>query len=959
MHLSCDIETFSSIDLKKQGLHRYIEAPDFEILLFAYSVDGGPVEIVDLTKEPLPDWIIRALCDPAVVKFAFNAQFEYTCLSKFYLTHYEKWYCTMNHALYCGLPNSLFQVCEALNLATDKRKLGVGGALIRTFCCPVKPTKSNGMKTRIVGADEPEKWELFKTYCKKDVEAEMEVYEKIKMFQIPKWEREFVGIDHYINRNGVLVDKGLLRGALACDESIVAELTAEAIALTGVINPNSRKQLLLWLSREMGEEVDSLTKDSVKSILGRGTLDSVAERVLHIRQELAKTSIAKYGAMARGICEDGRLRGIVQYYGANRTGRYAGRAVQMQNLPKNFLEPLGVARELVKAGNVEGVKLIFGNVPHTLSQLLRTAFIPPRGKLLAVADFAAIEARVIAWMAGEKWRQDVFAGDGKIYEASAAAMFGVGVETIVKGGLNYDLRAKGKVAELACGYQGSVGALKAMGADKMGLDDNQLQEIVDAWRSANPSIVELWYRLQDKVIDTIKTGRVNTFKGLTFRREIDYKARVDFLTIELPSLRKLFYAYPRLGVNKWGGESIAYMGMNQTSKKWELIETYGGKLVENCLRGNSLVLCFEGWKRLDMVTQNDSVWDGEEWVNHGGLVCKGIQEVIKIDGVGMTPDHEILTDRGWIRASQSEGFNRAKVKLPDSYTIRGVKRQKVAVGSTVRLRGFKSYGGERVQKRKDKILWVYAKRADRQSPTEARFCGPQSVCGLALYGRPLQTSYPPSVEELRGSRNKSMRFLGRSFYELLGGYGARIHRRLGVGQDRQQWSLRTKQLPMVYSHRAGSEQTGKPPSGECLWFSNCGRIKPNVGYWGNYTAVSSSTQLPKRKVAGHTRRYEQVYDIVDCGPRHRFTVLGDSGAFIVHNCTQAIARDCLCVALRRTYEAGFRIAFHVHDEVICEVEHGETDLKRICEIMGEPIPWAPGLILTASGFVGEYYKKEG
>lgn len=585
--LNIDIETYSSRDLKKSGLHVYVASPDFEILLFAYSVDSGPVECIDLTVNKLPEWLVRALCDPSVVKFAFNAVFEWACLSKFLVTPLNQWYCTMNHALHCGLPNALFTVCQALNMPEDKRKMGVGGALIRTFCCPVKPSRANGEKTRIRSTDEPEKWRLFIEYCKQDVVSEMTTFNKIKAFQVPEYERAIWLVDQAINLNGVLVDEDLLYGALHCDGVSSEALIKEAIEITGVANPNSRKQLLLWLSRELNEEVETLTKASVIGLLGRDTLDSVVERVLHIRQELAKTSVAKYSAIERVLDDDGRIRGIAQYYGANRTGRWAGRTVQMQNLPKNHMEGLGEARRLVKAKDAEGVRLIFGNIPDTLSQLIRTVFVAPEGKLLAVADFSAIEARIIAWVAGEKWRQEVFAGDGKIYEASAAKMFGVGVETIVKGGANYDLRAKGKVAELACGYQGSVGALVAMGADKMGLDDLQLKEIIDVWRGANPNIVSLWWAMQNAAIDTIKTCKPNVVGvggKITFRREIDHRGGADFLTMELPSGRKLFYAHPRLGTNKWGGESIAYMGMNQTSKKWGLLETYGGKLVENCIQ---------------------------------------------------------------------------------------------------------------------------------------------------------------------------------------------------------------------------------------------------------------------------------------------------------------------------------------------------------------------------------------
>jgi DNA polymerase len=582
MQLNIDIETFSSVDLKKSGLCRYAVSPNFSILLFAYSVDGGAVQIVDLAQgEQMPLWLIQALASKEVVKHAFNATFEWTCINRFWPTPLESWRCSMVHSLYCGFTTALGTAGEAIGLPQDKRKLGTGMALIRTFCCPVKPTASNGEKVRILPQLEPAKWELFKTYCKQDVEAEMALERKLVKFPVPPSEWYLWELDHRINSRGVAVDEVLINSAISMGADHTKRLFQEAVSLTGLENPNSRNQLIRWLSTECEETVDKLDKETVRKMLGESVPDSTINRVLTIRQEMAKTSIAKYDAMLKTV-HGGRIRGLVQFYGANRTGRYAGRLVQVHNLPRNHLQPLGFARELVKDGKSEAIKLVFGNIPDTLSQLIRTAFIAPEGKLLVVADYASIEVRVLAALAQEKWLMDVFAGHGKIYEATAAEMFKLDINTIVKGGANYEARQKAKVAVLACGYGGSVGALISMGALDMGIPESELPGIIERWRQANPNIVKFWYTIGDAAFDVVKNCRGSTVNGLTFRREM--ADGLDFMTIQLPSGRKLFYAFPHLCVNRWGNESVAYKGMNQTTKKWTVVETYSGKLVENIVQ---------------------------------------------------------------------------------------------------------------------------------------------------------------------------------------------------------------------------------------------------------------------------------------------------------------------------------------------------------------------------------------
>lgn len=583
-HLSIDIETFSSVDIRKSGLYKYVQAADFQILLFAYSFDGSPVQIVDLAQgEELPEIVIAALKNPNVVKHAYNAPFEWYCLNKFYQSPLNQWRCTMLHGLYCGYTAGLAATAVALGLPEDKRKMSIGNALIRTFCVPTKPSKANGQRMRTLPRHEPEKWQLFKDYCRQDVYVELEIERKLSAFPVPIEEQKLWEIDIQINSHGVSVDKELVDGALYCSQVSTDALMQEAIAISGLDNPKSVQQLSKWLTKETGEEITDLTKGNVKELIT--SIDSEkAKRMLEIRLELAKTSVKKYTSMDAAICSDGRVRGLLQFYGANRTGRWAGRLAQVQNLPRNYLETLEIARDLVKKKKINTLKLIYGNVPDTLSQLIRTAFIPSTGHSFVVADFSAIEARVIAWLAGEQWRLDVFASHGKIYEASASQMFGVPIELIKKGNPEYALRQKGKIAELALGYQGSTGALIQMGALSMGLHEEDLPDIVQRWRNANRRIVDLWYSLEKAALAVLRTGQPVGLKGVILAHEGDYHTGQDFLTVTLPSGRKLFYAQPFIQVNDKGREALHYRGVNQNTKKWETIPTYGGKLTENIVQ---------------------------------------------------------------------------------------------------------------------------------------------------------------------------------------------------------------------------------------------------------------------------------------------------------------------------------------------------------------------------------------
>lgn len=597
-HLSIDIETFSSVDIKKSGLYKYVQSPDFEILLFAYSINFGTVQVVDLAQgEKIPDNVILALQDPNTIKHAYNAAFEWYCLSKFFYTPLNQWQCTMVHSLYCGYQLGLENVTTALDLPQDKRKMSVGKALIKTFCTPCEPKKSNGYRTRTLPHHEPDKWDLFKEYNRQDVIAEMAVLKKLENFPVPQQEQYYWQLDQIINTNGIMIDQQLVDGAIYCDDVSTDELMNEAIEISGLDNPKSVSQLKSYIEKEIGEELPDLTKNTVKELI-KNTDNEKVKRMLEIRQELSKTSIKKYVAMKETVCADSRTRGLLQFYGANRTGRWAGRLIQTQNLPRNNMETLDEARELVKSKNVNALKIIYGNVSDVLSQLIRTAFIPSPGNVFAIADFSAIEARIIAWLAGEQWRLDVFATHGKIYEASASQMFGVEIEKITKGNPEYELRQKGKIAELALGYQGSTGALISMGALSMGIPEEELPEIVQRWRASNPRIVDLWYSVGNAAIHTVKTGQPTGVRGLIFAREIDSKNKQDFLTITLPSKRKLYYVKPTLNEGRFGQEAIYYYGLDQTTKKWTQIQTYGGKLVENCVQAIARDCLAESMMRL-------------------------------------------------------------------------------------------------------------------------------------------------------------------------------------------------------------------------------------------------------------------------------------------------------------------------------------------------------------------------
>lgn len=625
--ISIDIETFSSADLTKSGVYRYAESEDFEVLLFGYSVDGGEVKVIDMAQgEKLPPEIIAALTDTAVRKYAYNAQFERVCLSR--LLGYptgkyiepQSWYCTMVWAATLGLPLSLEKVGEVLGL--EKQKLSVGKELIRYFCRPCEPSSSNGGRTRNLPYHDRGKWATFKAYNKRDVETEMEIQRRLSAFPVSEREWENYHLDQRINDYGIALDMDFVEHAIRCDEVNTGSATEKAKALTGIDNPNSPAQLKAWLV-EQGQVVESLSKAEVSRLLQDATGN--IEEILRLRQELAKSSVKKYIAMKNVVGSDARARGLIQFYGANRTGRYAGRLIQVQNLPQNHLDDLPGVRELVRSDSYSRIEAKYGNIPNVLSELIRTAFVPKQGCRFIVADFSAIEARVIAWFAGEEWRLRVFEEGKDIYCASASQMFHVPVE---KNGVNGHLRQKGKIAELALGYGGSVGALKAMGATAMGIPEAELKPLVDAWRSSNPNITKFWWSVDRAVKYVVSTKQPYSGYGLKFSYE------KGILFIELPSGRRLAYVRPRMGVNNFGSDCVTYEGLG-SAKKWERIESYGPKFVENIVQGTARDILAEAMQRLSRAGFKITMHIHDEVVLEVPRGVSSVEEVCSI--MGETP----------------------------------------------------------------------------------------------------------------------------------------------------------------------------------------------------------------------------------------------------------------------------------------------------------------------------------
>ena len=952
MNISIDLETFSDVDISKGGVYRYAESDNFEILLFAYAVDGGEVVVVDMAQgEKIPENIINAITDRNITKWAFNSQFERICLSMYFKKHRpelmqgnylepEGWKCSMTWCAYMGLPMSLAGAGAVLGL--EQRKLTEGKELIRYFCIPCKPTKANGSRTRNLPEHDTAKWENFVRYNKRDVEVEMAIQAKLSHFPVPEniWEEFWV--DQRINDRGIEVDMEFARNAIELDKNSRESLMEEVRNLTGLENPNSVIQLKEWLHGQ-GLEFDSLDKKAVAAILP--TAPPVVQRVLRIRQKLAKSSVKKYQAMENTVCNDSRARGMFRFYGASRTGRWSGKSIQLQNLPQNHISDLAEARALVKAGSFEAVSMLYDDVPDTLSQLIRTAFVPRKGYKFVVADFSAIEARVLAYLAKEQWVLDTFAAGKDIYCATASKMFHCNVE---KNGENGELRQKGKQATLSCGYGGSVGALIAMGALESGMEESELQPLVDAWRKANPHIVNFWWSVDGAAKEAVIGRTTTSTHGIRFI----YKSGMLF--IELPSGRRLAYVKPKMGENRFGGESITYEGTNGTTKKWERLETFGGKLVENCLAEGTLVLTDRGYIPIQMIKQSDLIWDGIEWVTHDGIAYQGIKTTVAVGSLHMTNNHKILTEKGWIECGKAEGFNWAEVRLPDRFRTGGEQQKwENTLEMQVCMWERGCLCGER-SKERNSLLWLQEKAIYRREEENSWNVKAPSLGCMAFNEAALHRFESSCLQKLWWAWHNCLSKMAGKFREFLGGYGTYLDQRIGFGQNRQRERIFTRELSMDNKENKLQQQKNfKDFENKVLGdspFCSCG----NDGTEANYFAVPAKPRVADRITVSETGLSESVYDIRNCGPRHRFTVLDNDKLRIVSNCTQAMARDILMFAIRNMKD--YRIVAHVHDEVIVECPE-DISVDSICQLMSKTPDWAEGLTLKAEGYEGKFYQK--
>lgn len=954
--LAIDLETYSSNNIK-YSVYKYVEAPDFEILLFAYAFDDDPVRVVDLAQgETLPDDVKAALYDKDVIKTAFNANFEINCLRKYFPDlPEEQWECDRILSLYNSYPPHLAAVAKAMHFDEDRQKDTRGKALIRYFCLPCKPTKANGGRTRNYPKDAPDKWEIFKEYNRQDVVVERAIRDKLVNLRPPDFEHENWLIDQAINRNGIMVNQALVDNAIRLSGEYREKLLARAMEITGLDNPNSPLQVKGWLEERLGCAVDSLSKAAVADMLAEDIPGDVRE-MLSIRQKISKSSIKKYDAMRMAACQDSRIRGMFQFYGAARTGRFAGRIVQLQNLPRNSMPDLDLARNMILDGDLEALEMCYDDVQDVLSQLIRTALEAPPGKRFIVADFSAIEARVIAWLAGEEWEMKAFAEGKDIYCATASAMFGV---PVVKHGVNGELRQKGKVAVLACGYGGGIGALKAMGADKMGLTDDELQTVVRKWREASPHIVKLWADVENAAMNAV-SGIPTTIK----QKNLHFHVEDDALYIELPSGRHLVYLHPHLGKNRFGSDAILYTGLGgskTTAGRWGTLETYGGKLVENCLAQGTLVLTDRGLVPIEKVSKDTLVWDGVFFVRHEGVINKGLQDCITVDGLSMTPDHRVLTEKGWMPCVETQGLNWADVRLPHRHQAgRKHERGETEMAVPLRLRPPEKSGRIRPEKEKTfyKVMRLHERTFDWPRRNHPRLVAPPHLGGVALIKTAMPEPVCASLQELRGPRHNGLQTLAGKFSGFPGRYGAIIQARTPVRPDRQQQRLFAGKLSLGYTKGKRQEQADK--SSRAVLRQDDKRTSRRVGNRHDNAMLSTGPQLAAGIVINKTKCEKRVYDIRNCGPRHRFAVYDPETKKVrlVHNCVQAIARDCLCAAMKRLTDAGYKICAHIHDEVILEMPEGKGSLDDAVRIMCQNEPWNEGLVMNADGFEAKYYQKD-
>lgn len=966
--LNIDIETFSSVDIRKAGLYKYVESPAFQILLFAYSVDGGETQIIDLAQgEEIPQHIMFLIHSPTVLKHAFNANFEWYCLSKYLglsnpLSWLKQWRCTMHKSLYCGFTTSLGSAALAIGLPKEQRKMSTGTSLIKLFCTPTKPTKKNAGRTRTLPHHEPEKWELFKSYCVQDVVTEMEVERRLSNFPIPDQEQELWELDIKINTNGIYLDMGVVDGAIYVSDVSTAELVEESVKLTGLDNPNSIAQLTKWMS-DQGIEIDNLQKETVTELLK--TCSGRVKRVLEIRQELSKTSVKKYQAMKEAVCGDGRVRGLLQFYGANRTGRWAGRLVQVQNLPRNYLETLDHARQLVKARNIDALKLIYGNVPDTLSQLVRTTFVPSEGNVLLVSDFSAIEARVISWLAGEQWRLDVFNTHGKIYEASASAMFGVPLELIKKGNPEYALRAKGKVAELACIAKGQLvltdkGAvpIEEITLDHKVWDGNEFvkhdgiiyrgtkEVITYEGLKATPDHI-VWVEGEQEPLrfgdaaasgacllqsgngrKAIRVGdnhkpRKTLEKELAKPKSINrvLKLRSDSVDVLVqPKKRKVKGLSSLLAAEK----NSKVVGPKINSGKTTLLESKGYELQELRRQGYSIQirLCSESWA-LD--TRESRAFRSKSRIRSD----RHKREL-------RAWKYQIYTTPR--EPSQSKNIHIAQLDPRGVALCPLSGNQKAVVGH---VSGTDHCGSQKSRTRKAQKLDNYREKIEVYDILN---CGPRNrftVSDCLVHN----CGYQGGVGALKRMGAEEM---GLSEDDM--------------GETIRRWRSANKRIvDLWYSVENAAlavMRTGRPQGVKGLLLARESDIANGLDFLTILLPSGRKLFYVRPFLAENDFGKEAIHYWGMDQTTKKWSKMNTYGGKLVENVVQAIARDCLAESLFRLDRLGYKTAFHVHDEVVLDEPGGGISLDEITKIMGERISWAQGLPLEADGFTSIYYKKD-
>ena len=1084
----CDTETFSEVDIGKCGSYRYIEDNSTEVLLLTYAFGDEPVKCADLASgDPWPEEFLAAYDDPDTLLIAHNCSgFEWPLFNRFlHPLPPERYFDTMHLAAQCGLPQSLGGAGEAIGLTEEQAKIKDGRALIRYFCTPCKPTKSNGQRERNLPEHDPEKWTRFKEYAVRDVEAMRTIYHHLEQWMPDAAERRFWALDARINAHGVRIDRKLATNAVLMDAKNKEELTAEAIALTGMENPKSVSQIKSWLYDQEGKEFPSLNKKVLADVIPALKSED-AKQFMALRTELSKSSTAKYNAMLRSMSpKDDHVRGCFRFYGANRTGRFAGALVQFQNLSKNYDANLDGMRELVKGGHYTALKVLYDGVADPLSQLVRTAIIPEEGHKILVADFSAIEARVTAWFAGEEWKLQAFRDGQDIYCATASQMFHV---PVVKHGINGELRQKGKVAELACiaedelvltdrglvpiqkvtlshrvwdgrewvahdgvvcrgekevvtyggltatpdhmvfiegsdrpvqfgdaaargarllqsgaggadvlgvkspddltrrasrvydiinagtrhrftvsgvlvhncGYGGGVNALKAFGADKMGMTDEEMQDVVDKWRDSNANVAAWWKTMENAAVRTVarQVETVDKIGGITF----SYENGVLFM--KLPSGRRLAYWGAAYGESRFqpGRKTLSYMGVNQQTKKWSRVETWGGKLVENCWAAGTLVCTNHGWIPIEKVARDDLIWDGFDWVKHDGAVCRGSQRTMSVDGERCTPDHKIRTTRGWQYAKDCDGLDRLPVQLPADYRAVGSKRlsrKKEVACAVPELRdcalGRHPGHSEAAAAEPSGFLRLQEKRTHRRGKHNTRDVGASGVGSVAQHEAEMHRPEPQGLGKLWWPWYHRVRALAKELRGILVRHGSNVQTGAGAGSPRKQRGLLPGKLPMGNTPGEHAEPALHAATGE----GKCARTGGKKRDRTIYPVLSHLTRRAGRLTVDPSGREEPVYDLLNCGERHQFVILTRKGPLIVHNCVQATARDVLREAMFALDEQGYQVIAHVHDECIVTepITSGRT-YEDMAKTMCPDIPWAKGLPLEAAGYDGDYYFKD-